>query len=144
MYTKIILFMYEPYSCNSRKMNQDNFPYEGRYMMTSNDKTEFPIGGSVTSKFSKLFGVFDDMGVEHGEIASFIVAKMASMIRFSCDAMVDLLKLCMDINRKIYRYAENNSTISIGTAATMLAFTIRRIVLCNIGDSTVSFFQEFT
>ena len=84
------------YSClshigNIRKMNQDNFICDGRYMSVNDVPMKFPLCGTKTSKDKSVFGVFDGLGGEEcGEIASYIASKTASEIEIGRDAAADL------------------------------------------------------
>ncbi len=131
------------YACVShigkiRSMNQDNLICDGHYMDTDAVQNGFSLSGSVNTKNTCLFGVFDGMGGEEcGEIASYLAAKLASEIQSEEDGVMMLSEYCKKANSDICDFAENNSVSAMGTTAAMLLFTDNEITLCNIGDSKV-------
>ena len=128
---------------NVRSVNQDNFICEGLYIETDSPQIEFPLTGSVASKASTLFGVFDGMaGEECGEIASYIAAKEAAETHFDKSGVTDLIEYCKQANKKICDYAVNHSISAMGTTAAMLLFAKSEIILCNIGDSKIFRFAD--
>ena len=131
------------YSCVShigkiRRMNQDNFACDGRYMEMNGEGFEFPLCGIKSSKCPSVFGIFDGMGGEEcGEIASYIAAKDAAAIKTGKDVISALLQFCQKANTDICGYANENEISAMGTTAAILAFTDDRVTLCNIGDSKI-------
>jgi len=124
-------------------MNQDNFICDGRYMNGRDDFT-FPITGhtSTHGNFS-VIGIFDGMGGEEcGDIASRLAAEEASRMICTNRPAQDLLSYCQKANERIWRYAADNKINSMGTTAAILAFTHKKIVLCNIGDSRIYQFAD--
>ena len=121
-----------------RRINQDNFICDGRYMQAENDGTVFPIEGYVSANASAVFGVFDGMGGEEcGEVASFIAAEAAASLRIGGDVIGDISAYCTRANGEICRYAAENGIGTMGTTAAMMVFAPDEIVLCNIGDSRI-------
>ena len=128
---------------NVRRLNQDNFICDGRFMETDDNGIVFPLTGVCSLKAPALFGVFDGMGgEERGEVAASIAAKGAAGIKLGKDAASDLLEFCQKANQSICDYAEENDLFSTGTTAAMLAFTRDGITLCNIGDSKIFRFRR--
>lgn len=121
-----------------RRMNQDNFSCDGRFMEIADKNIEFPLTGIKLSKDGSVFGIFDGMGGEEcGEIASYIAAKCASGLSIKKDTIDTLSQFCAKANMEICEYAKKNSVCSMGTTVAMLAFTKNGIGLCNIGDSKI-------
>lgn len=136
------------YSCIShigriRKMNQDNFICNGRYLSDGKEDIRFPLNGKVPCAASVLFGVFDGMGGEEcGEIASFLAAKKAAELKITKNGVSDMSMYCVDANAAICDYTVRNNLTSMGTTAAMLLFNKKDIILCNIGDSKIIRFSE--
>ena len=123
---------------NVRRINQDNFICDGRYIENDETEIEFPLCGTKTSKETSVFGVFDGMGGEEcGEVASYIASKTAATIQIEKDAIADLSQFCRKANNDICDYATLHEVSSMGTTAAMLAFTEKEVALCNIGDSKI-------
>jgi protein phosphatase len=135
------------YSCCShigrtRKINQDNFICNGRYLHDQ-EQISIPMTGSVNCDTPALFGVFDGMGgEEHGEVASLLAAEHAGAYAFGDDPPGEMLAFCRSANDRICEYAANNGIASMGTTAAMLLFFGKEITLCNIGDSKVFRFAD--
>lgn len=131
------------FSCASdigrkRKVNQDNFACNGRYMSLHSKNDRVSFSGQTEPSGFQLFGVFDGMGgEEYGEVASFLAAKDAVDLKQSEYTEKELRALCFRSNQKICQYAEDHGLYSMGTTAALLAFSEDRIVLCNIGDSKI-------
>lgn len=136
------------YSCVShvgkrRKINQDNFICEGKYMEDNKKSFSFPLDGCLTPTPGAVLGVFDGMGgEEHGEIASLIASKCASEILIGERPVESLLNFCRNANEKICNYTYEHNYSSMGTTAALLAFTENEIALCNIGDSKIFRFAD--
>lgn len=123
---------------NRRSINQDNFICDGRFMEVDHKNTDVPLCGVRSSGNASLFGIFDGMGGEEcGEIASYIAAKRASLLKIGKDAVLDLAQFCAKANADICSYARENHVSAMGTTAAMLAFTDTRVTLCNIGDTKI-------
>lgn len=121
-----------------RKTNQDNFICDGKFMEADKNQKEIVMSGTKKSKEEALFGIFDGMGGEEcGEIASYIAARNAEKLAISEDTVSQLKRFCQKTNDDICRYIKENQLWSMGTTAAMLAFTKKKIVLCNIGDSKI-------
>ena len=119
-----------------RKTNQDNLICNGQYFPLSHGKTEKPVTGNIRFQASALFGVFDGMGgEEHGEAASWIAAKSAAARKI--DSVAQLEQFCLETNRAICDYAEENCLTSSGTTASLLLFCPREIISCHLGDSRI-------
>ncbi len=126
-----------------RKLNQDNFICDGRFMDEGAQSLAFPLVGYVTPSHPALMGVFDGMGGEEcGEVASFIAAKTALDFSFGENPLEDLQKICKEANEKICAYAAENDVMAMGTTAAFLAFADAEIFLCNIGDSKIFRFAD--
>lgn len=136
------------YYCSSdigrcRKMNQDNFVCEGRYMDASNAAFTFPLSGTLYPDRPSMTGVFDGLGGEEkGEVASYIAARTAAETVIGEDPLSDLLEFCQTANTRILSYASHNDISSMGTTAAVLVFAKAGISLCNIGDSKIFRFAE--
>lgn len=131
------------YSCishigNIRKINQDNFICNGKYMETNAEPLSREVYGTVSTKVPVLFGVFDGMGGEEcGEVASYLAAKKAAETKLNNKAVSLLTEYCKTANEAICEYTKENSISSMGTTAAMLLFSRDEITLCNIGDSKI-------
>ena len=131
------------YSCvshigNVRSINQDNFFCDGKYFCMDNAALAFPLNGSLSCYQPFMIGVFDGMGgEERGEIASLIAAKCAAETSIRAKALDDLKVYCKNANEQICAYAAENGICAMGTTAAILAFTQKKITLCNIGDSKI-------
>ena len=136
------------YVCSShmgkiRGNNEDNFICLTRYMNHENTGTTEPISGSFLPTKPYLLGVFDGMGGEElGEMASFLAADTAARFAFRGDPTDALKQFCKKANERIYRYAEDNNIISMGSTAAMILFDENAIHICNIGDSRIYQFSE--
>lgn len=136
------------YSCVShvgkcRSTNQDNFICDGIYMDENEEAFDYPLTGFISSGHATIIGIFDGMGgEERGEVAAFLAAKEASQISFTGNLRDDLLTFCRKANEKICHYAEENHIGSMGTTAAVLAFSTKKIALCNIGDSKIYRFAD--
>lgn len=126
-----------------RRMNQDNYICDRKYMQFWETQASPPLSGQVTSKGSTLFGVFDGMGgEEYGELASWLAAQCASEVVLRDKPVAALTLLCKTANQKICDYVLENGLTSMGTTAAMLAFTPKGITVCNIGDSKIYLFNQ--
>lgn len=126
-----------------RRMNQDNFICNGRFMEINDEIIQFPLTGVKSSKARSVFGIFDGMGGEEsGEVAAYIAAKCASDLTIGKNVLSDLSQFCQNANAKICEYAKEHGVICMGTTAAMLSFTNKNITLCNIGDSKIFRFSN--
>ena len=126
-----------------RKMNQDNFACEGRYMDVSNAAFTFPLSGTLYPDQPSMIGVFDGLGgEEQGEMASYIAARTAAETQIGEDPLKELLDFCQTANSRICSYASHNDVTSMGTTAAVLIFSQEGISLCNIGDSKIFHFAQ--
>jgi len=126
-----------------RKVNQDNFLCNGKFMQLGASDSGFLASGEVITSSPRFFGVFDGMGGEEcGEVASFIAASEASQIAFTQDGANDLLEYCVRANTAICDYTVQNGIKSMGTTAAILLFANDKITLCNVGDSKVFRFSD--
>ena len=131
------------YSCASdigliRKTNQDNLACNGVYRRIECLKERFSLVGNAPLSGFHLFGVFDGMGgEERGETASFLSAKEAAEFTGTNAPEAELKELCLQTNRKICSYADENGIFAMGTTAAGLAFFGASLWLCNIGDSKI-------
>lgn len=126
-----------------RKINQDNFICDGKFMEANKEKSSIILEGQKNPKNDALFGIFDGMGGEEcGEIASYIAAKNAADLEIGGDTAFQLKDFCKKTNEDICNYIKEKHLWSMGTTAAMLAFTKDKITLCNIGDSKIFRFHE--
>ncbi|MBP5418061.1 MAG: serine/threonine-protein phosphatase [Clostridiales bacterium] len=131
------------YSCISdkgpwRPCNQDNFLCNKTYNSLFVKVTDYPLKGSLSSLSPAILGVFDGMGGEEsGELAALFAAETAAGKELSSDLEHDLYDICMDANKRICAYSQENDRGSMGTTAAMVAFGNDRIGICNIGDSKI-------
>lgn len=138
------------YSCishigNVRRINQDNIICNGIYTEADDKHIKYPIFGVRASKTPSVFGIFDGMGGEScGEIAAYIAAQNAAAIDIGKDAVEALSRYCAKTNMDICKYADENGISSMGTTAALLAFTEKKVTLCNIGDSKIFRFCDGT
>ena len=137
------------YSCvshigNVRRINQDNFFCDSKYLCTDNVTFTFPLAGSLPCNQPFMIGIFDGMGgEERGEIASLIASKCAAETTIGGQSLDDLKEFCKNTNEQICTYAAENGISAMGTTAAILAFTKKGIALCNIGDSKIfRFFDQ--
>lgn len=137
-----ILYTCVSHPGKARKVNQDNFICNGRYMALSGEAITFPLRGVCSSEDISLFGIFDGMGGEAcGEIASHIAAQNASAISLQQDGAEVLSAFCQKTNQDICDFSARNGIGSAGTTAAMLLFS-GKVHLCNIGDSKIFLFHR--
>lgn len=135
------------YSCVSdtgsfRKNNQDNLLYDGNYLNYKTQEKRFSFADTTEYQDFQMFGVFDGMGGEEsGEVAAYLAAEEAALLKLSDEPDKDLRNLCIRTNRKVCQYAEENDILSMGTTAAYLAFSGTSVCLCNIGDSKIFCFD---
>jgi len=129
-----------------RKENQDNFWCLGKFLESENNGLTKPIAGKTESKRLPAFAVFDGIGGgDQGEVAAYIAAS-----RFDADYSESpkdntkqfLLDTCFNMNKAIYKLAEERYLRSSGSTAAILMFGRKYIYVCNIGDSRVYQFSE--
>lgn len=121
-----------------RKINQDNFIAEGRYLKNHEPYMPEPLTGSYKGGKPMIVGVFDGMGGEEcGEVASFLASEAAAQTGDFDDPLDAVLNICERANDSICRYARENSIETMGTTGAMLAFSEEGVTLCNIGDSRI-------
>lgn len=134
------------YSCVShpgkvRRVNQDNFICNGKYLQIEGGNLSFPLCGTCVSADNPLFGIFDGMGGEQcGEVAAYIAALRASTLAVHGDGQKALAAFCQRTNQAICNFSARNGVSSAGTTAAMLLFG-KKLILCNIGDSKVFRFR---
>ncbi len=136
-----------------REKNEDNLFFFDCFLEEEHEGTESVLEYSGTTGESPLlFGVFDGMGgYEKGERASFLTARLAGRYAKICrnqppgtdmEVIGDCLRdLCYEANRLVCTEMEENRE-KMGTTASMLCFSGRKAVLCNIGDSPVFLLRE--
>ena len=135
------------YSCGSniglcRKNNQDNYICLGQYRDLETDITEILTGTTPIGK-ECVFGVFDGLGGEEfGEIASLIAAKRIRNTVFDRKLKEKASAYCVEANKAICDYADENEIFAMGTTAAFMVFAKKEILLCNIGDSRIYFFSD--
>lgn len=129
------------YVCTShrgllRQTHQDNFLCGGHILPSQNQGLSEPLRGEVPMGKRTLFGVFDGMGGEEmGEMASYIAARTAALVSPGPEGKETLSRFCRDANLAILRYSATHAIASMGTTATVLAFSSGGIWLCHLGDS---------
>ena len=136
------------YSCVShkgrvRRLNQDNFFCQGRYLLPERTDTSVALNGEFSSKDNQVLAVFDGMGGEEcGEIAAYIAAKDVSGLNIGANPASELSMFCYKANDDICNYADLNGISAMGTTAAILGFTKKGVSLCNIGDSKIFRFSN--
>lgn len=129
----------------SRNINQDNFVCNTCFMETNEKNIKFPLSGVCSSKDSVVFGIFDGLGGEEcGEVAAYIAAKNASVLQITKNVSQELLEFCNKTNEDICNYTTSHQLSSMGTTAALVAFTNKKITICNIGDSKIFRFHNKT
>lgn len=125
-----------------RRVNQDNFLVDGRYMDPRRGDEGASFGGSFCG-MPQLTGVFDGMGgEEQGEIAAYLAARDFSEKERSRLSGDELIRLCRQVNRGICGYAQRTGVFAMGTTAALLYMDGRRFTVCNVGDSRVYRFSK--
>lgn len=121
-----------------RKVNQDNFICNGEFMHHQNKGTEKVLKGEVEVTSMPLFGIFDGMGGEEcGEMAAYLAAEEASLLKPDGEPESMLSAYCQRANQSICKYTKEQKLTSMGTTAAMLWLHKKKIYLCNIGDSKI-------
>lgn len=129
-----------------RKNNEDNFYYNGEFLLSDNNGTQ----GIITDRFSQecesekgiLYAVFDGMGGgEYGEIASFMCAEETERF-FSDDSNIikndipgTLNELCISLNDIVSGKRRELNVYQMGTTIVAAYISAGRVWICNIGDS---------
>ncbi len=133
-----IEFCYTSNVGKCRKVNQDNFFCVDTYMDRESNGTDGVVFDDISSSACPVFAVFDGMGGEEcGEVASYLSAKQLSEFEFGKDIKNELLSYCELSNKIICEYVQENGLNYMGTTAAMLAFSKKKIGLCNVGDSKI-------
>lgn len=131
------------YSCASnvgriRNQNQDNFICDGVYMNHDACTEKFSLAGTANLDGIHLYGVFDGLGGEEcGEVASYIAAREAALLKPDDMQYTGLKQYCYRANQMICQYAEEHGIYSMGTTVALLSLSENEICICNIGDSKV-------
>lgn len=120
-----------------RQENQDSFVCK-EYMSKPGSPISQVISGTVHTKDNAIFGVFDGMGgLPCGGDAAQIAAEGAATLKISNDPVVSLFDYCNSVNEEICSFGVSKGLPGIGTTAALLAFTPKKIALCNIGDTKI-------
>lgn len=138
MKRKICFYLYNGIG-KVRRNNEDNFYAQGRYRSEDELLNDIVLQGSISSDSGEIFGVYDGMGGEAcGEVASLIAARGTEYyLGMQGDSKEVLQKLCIELNRRICDYANENCIGSMGSTAAMALFTKKGICFCNLGDSRI-------
>ena len=129
--------------CNTgriRSNNEDNFLFRGLSLRQENSALPKVLTCSCADSLRPLFAVFDGMGGEsHGEAAAFAAAKAAYLVSRRQDALSEefLNQAVQDINRAVFRAAQNLGTDRMGSTLAMMGFQDGVAWVCNLGDSRV-------
>jgi len=138
-----IEFYYTSHRGKCRKMNQDNLFCAGQFLESENNGTEGILKGKGKPSKTSVFAVFDGMGgEERGEMAAYIATEMLKEYSFEKKIEEELFSFCKEANTEICRYAKENEIDSMGTTAAILAFSRKKVGLCNIGDSKIYLLSE--
>ena len=127
-----------------RRKNQDNFFCRGEFLPVENDGFEWIKSGKITSDGKNVLAVFDGMGGEQmGEYASYIAASaLKELTAVGTDRSLE--EYCLEINRRICTFAEENGIRSMGTTGCLINFAEKEVNICNIGDSKIYHFDGST
>lgn len=119
---------------NIRTENQDRI-YVDNSVAHIDENGYFKKCGRAESYKSICFAVFDGMGGEQeGDVAATIAAE--SFLELTEDRF-DFKDVCLDINKRICDYMQENNVRRMGTTAAILRFDNWCVDLCNIGDSRI-------
>lgn len=119
-----------------RQANQDNFLCGKKFLPPEHNGTPSPLQGRVKPGRKALFGIFDGMGgSSRGETASYLAAKAAYMTPVGPRPLEGLLGFCHRANHSVRAFNEHYGIGSMGTTATVAAFSDTHIHLCHLGDS---------
>jgi protein phosphatase len=122
-----------------RAKNQDNFWCAGVFLGAVNEGLPDALTGAAEG--GSVFAVFDGMGGEQqGEMASYIAASaFGALVAGRADAAPEafLHDACMEMNKKICEYRNENRIRQMGTTAAIVLFAEDGAYICNIGDSRV-------
>ena len=129
--------------CNTgriRSNNEDNFLFRGLSLRQENSALSAPLTHSCADTLRPVFAVFDGMGGEsHGEAAAFSAAKAAYLVSCRQESLSEefLNQAVLDINRAVFRAAQNLGASRMGATLAMLGFENGVAWVCNLGDSRV-------
>lgn len=128
------------YACHRgkiRRKNQDNLVRGRLFLPEKHDS--IPITSIKAERPNEpfLLAVFDGMGgASNGETASWIAAETFHNWNLQ-RREVSLIDGCMESNRRIVQFAQQQRLCTCGTTAAMLLFENTGIIRCNIGDSRI-------
>lgn len=137
-----IEFAYTSHRGNLRGKNQDNLFCDGFFLPADHDSLPSVFGGRAGPGDTRLFAVFDGIGGEQcGETASRLAAE--TLAGRSLDRREQsLAEACMEGNRRIVRFAEENRLKACGTTAAMLLLDPEGAAWCSIGDSRICLIRD--
>lgn len=126
-----------------RQTNQDNFLCGRHHLPAEHSGTAKPLRGALSTGKQAVFGIFDGIGGGYmGEVASWLAAKAASLIQPGARPLEALLEFSRQANRSIRAHSDHAGTGTMGTTATVAAFSHTHIHLCHLGDSRAYRFRE--
>ena len=112
---------------NVRSNNEDNFYFDGAYMMSDNEGLSEIIDFRRFLKSGTGLAVFDGMGGgDHGEIASFLAAEYMKEVlglTGNIEPVHDFLKnICLGMNQRVIDKQEELNNYRIGSTVAGLYF----------------------
>lgn len=127
---------------NVRSNNEDNFYFDGVYMMSDNEGLSETIDFRRFLKSGIGLAVFDGMGGgDYGEIASFLAAEYMKEI-LELDVKTEpihefLRNLCLGMNQRVIDRQEELNNFRIGSTVAGLYFHKQYAYAFNMGDSRI-------
>ncbi len=132
-----ISFAFTSHRGKVRKRNQDNLICERFCLPAGHSGMESVCEGKTSSLREPLFGVFDGLDREtKGGEASYIAARTAGCFSAGKEPG-SMRRLCLEANRNIVRFSQDNHLETSGSTAAMIQFRESEAILCNIGDSRI-------
>ena len=127
-----------------RRTNQDNFVRGRLFLPEKHDNIPITSVKSESLNEPFLLAIFDGMGgAAKGETASWIAAETFHNWNLQ-RSEASLIDGCLESNRRIVQFAQQQRLRSCGTTAAMLLFESTGIIRCNIGDSRIYRIHENT
>lgn len=132
---------------NVRSNNEDNFYFDGVYMMSDNEGLSEIIDFRRFLKSGTGLAVFDGMGGgDHGEIASFLAAEYMKEVlglTGNIEPVHDFLKnICLGMNQRVIDKQEELNNYRIGSTVAGLYFHKQYAYTFNLGDSRIYCFRD--
>lgn len=131
-----------------RLNNEDNLLFNHIILGEKHHNMESPLVYKAFLHNAKFFAVFDGMGGEaKGELASYAAAQCAKRITghppTKRDAFLNFLsEACHEINRAVFRQAEQLCVSRMGSTLAMLCLREKYAYICNLGDSRIFRFRD--